>query len=256
MAVRQIENLIALLEYFAERQEPATLADIARDFGWPRSSAHNILITLSYAGYLYEPKARGGYYPSSRWTQLGQAFSDGEPLPEALRNIIVDLGKRTGETAWISAPSGLYAVFLAVVESLAAVRYAAQVGNRVPIHITASGQALMSQMPERDREILLRKASYGNWGRNAARSIEEVRQQMAEAAERGWFKSASYFSPDLGGVAVPIVLGSRVFSVTVAGPIYRMEDRFAPYAEEIYAAIARELGADHCARTLKGIRLP
>jgi DNA-binding IclR family transcriptional regulator len=256
MVVKQIENLLALLEFFAERKEPATLADVVRHFGWPRSSAHNILTTLVETGYLYEPRARGGFYPSSRWQRLSQAFTEAEPVPEALHNIITDLGEKTGETIWVSAPSGLYAVFLEVVESSAAVRYAAQLGNRVPIHITASGQTLLSQMPDKDREVLLRKTVYGCWGPNAATSVDGVRQQMAEAAERGWFISASNYSPDLGGVAVPIVLGDRIFSVTVAGPLYRVVDKFEENARLIYEAIARELGPDHSARTLKGIKVP
>lgn len=256
MAVRQIENLLALLEFFAERQEPATLAEVVRHFDWPRSSAHNILTTLANAGYLYEPKARGGYYPSSRWQRLSEAFTEAEPVPDALRRIIAQLGEETGETIWISAPNGVYAVFLAIVESSAAVRYAAQLGNRVPIHVTASGQTLLSQMPARDREVILRKTEYGCWGPNAAKSVEEVREQMAEAAERGWFRSASNYSPDLGGVAVPIVLGDRIYSATVAGPLYRVQDKFEENALRIYRAIARELGPDHCRKTLKGINIP
>lgn len=256
MAVKQIENLLALLEFFADRKDPATLADVVRHFGWPRSSAHNILITLVETGYLYEPRARGGYYPSSRWQRLAQAFTEAEPVPEALHNIIIDLGRRTGETIWVSAPSGLYAVFLEVVESSAAVRYAAQLGNRVPIHVTASGQTLLSQMPDNDREVLLRKTEYGCWGPNAPKSVEEVRDQMRQAAARGWYVSASNYSPDLGGVAVPIVLGDRIYSVTVAGPLYRVTDKFEENAKLIYEAIARELGSDHQARTLKGITIP
>ena len=256
MTVKQIENLLVLLEFFADRKEPATLADVVRHFGWPRSSAHNILTTLVETGYLYEPRARGGFYPSSRWQRLSQAFTEAEPVPESLHNIITDLGRQTQETTWISAPSGLYAVFLEVVESSAAVRYAAQLGNRVPIHVTASGQTLLSQMPEKDREVLLRKTEYGCWGPNAAKSIDEVRAQMTEAAQRGWFVSASNYSPDLGGVAVPVVLGDRIYSITVAGPPYRVTDKFEENARRIYEAIARELGEDHQQRTLKGIHIP
>ena len=62
--------------------------------------------SLADAGYLYEPRARGGYYPSSRWQQLSEAFTEAEPVPEALRRIIVRLGEETGETTWISAPNG------------------------------------------------------------------------------------------------------------------------------------------------------
>jgi DNA-binding IclR family transcriptional regulator len=142
------------------------------------------------------------------------------------------------------------------VESSAAVRYAAQLGNRVPIHVTASGQTLLSQMSERDREVILRKTEYGCWGVNAAKSVAEVHEQMDAARRRGWFYSASNYSPDLGGVAVPVVLGDRIYSITVAGPLYRVADKFEENARRIYAAIARELGPDHSARTLKDITVP
>ena len=61
MSVRQVENVLALLEFFAERQRPATLADVVEHTGWPRSSAFNLLSTLLDRGYLYEPRARAGY---------------------------------------------------------------------------------------------------------------------------------------------------------------------------------------------------
>ncbi|WP_088622470.1 IclR family transcriptional regulator [Oceanicola sp. 22II-s10i] len=242
MSVKQIENLLALLEYFAERQEPATLADVVRHFGWPRSSAFNILTTLVESGYLYEPRARGGYYPTVRWQQLGAAFAESEPLPDALHAIMIALWHETGETIWVSAPSGLFAVFLDVAESPAAVRYAARPGKRVPIHVTATGQALMSQMPDRDRDVLLRKAAYGCWGPNAPASADEVRRDLDEGRRRGWFRSASNYSPDLGGVAMPITLNGRTFSVTVAGPLFRVADKAEAHAEAIVRATSAQLG--------------
>ena len=43
---------------------------------------------------------------------------------------MIALWHETGETIWVSAPSGLFAVFLDVAESPAAVRYAARPGKR------------------------------------------------------------------------------------------------------------------------------
>lgn len=256
MAVRQIENMLALLEAFARHKRPMTLADVVDEFGWPRSSAFHILTTLVETGYLYEPRARGGFYPSPRWAQVVNAFSEAEPLPEALRHVMESLAEETGETVWVSAPSGSFAVFLDVIESSAPVRYAAQPGKRVPIHITASGQALLSQMPTRDRDVILRKVEFGGFGPNAPQSLDEVTQQMNEGARRGWFQSASNYSPDLGGVAVPVVIGNRIFSITVAGPLFRVADKGEDHALAIHRAIASELGAHHSAQTLKGIDLP
>jgi IclR family transcriptional regulator, acetate operon repressor len=254
MTVKQIENAIALLEYFAERKSPATLANVVDNFGWPRSSTFHILATLTQKGYLYEPRVREGFYPTPRWLQLANAIAEGEPIPEGLLRIIRKVADKTGETVWISAASGQHAVFLEVIESKAPVRYAAKPGKRVPIHFTASGLALVSQFEERDREIILRKATFEERGPNAPRNVGEVRTELETGRRRGWFRSASYYSPDLGGVAVPVVVNNRLFALTVAGPLFRAEALFGAFASDIYEAIATEYGPDHSRNTLKDIQ--
>lgn len=243
MTVKQIENTLALLEYFAQHQKPATLADIVAHFGWPRSSAFNILSTLAEAGYLYEPRIRGGYYPSPRWSQIVSAFSQAEPLPEGLKRVIRKLADETGETVWISAPAGLFAVFLDVVESKSSVRYAAETGKRVPIHITATGQALLSRLSERDLQIVLRKVKFDGYGPNAPTNVTEVKQQIDAGIKRGWFQSGSNFSPDLGGASVSVIMSERIYAITVGGPLFRVKDKGEFHAKAIRAAIEDEFGA-------------
>lgn len=239
MAVKQIENLLLLLEFFADRQRPATLADVVAHFGWPRSSAFNILSTLTEQGYLYEPRARSGYYPTHRWSQVAMAFGEGEPIPERLIQVMTDLAAETGETVCISAPSGLFAVFLEVIESPKSIRYAAKPGKRVPIHATASGQALLSQYPDHDLEILLRKVKFERYGEGTPISIQEVLSQIEAGRQRGWFQSASHYSPDLGGVAVPVVERSRIFALTIAGPLFRVADKAERHATLLQKTIER-----------------
>src|SRR3546814_4077104 len=76
--------------------------------------------------------------PSPRWLVLAEAVSRAEPLPEAYHRLAQDLMQATGETGAISAPAGIFATFVDVVESMQPVRYFARVGDRVPIHATRS----------------------------------------------------------------------------------------------------------------------
>ncbi|MCC8967281.1 IclR family transcriptional regulator [Bradyrhizobium sp. Pear76] len=245
MTVRQIENAVALLEYFAHVRRPTTLAEVVSHFGWPRSSAFHVLSTLAQTGYLYEPRVREGFYPTPKLLHLASRIAEAEPVPDGLLRIMWTLAERTGETVWISGASGQYAVFLDVIESEAAVRYTANPGKRVPIHLTASGLALLSQFDERDRQIILRKATYEARGPNAPRNVEEVRAELEAGKLRGWFRSASYYTPDLGGVAVPVAVNNRHFAITVAGPLFRAETKFEDFAREILAAITEEYGDQH-----------
>lgn len=238
MIVRQAQNVLRLMEFFAARKAPATLAEVSAAFDWPRSSTHNLLKTLHDAGFLYEPKVRAGFYPTLRWLQLAQEIAKAEPLPEALIQLVHDLAEETGETAWVSAPNGLFAVMLYVVESQAPVRYTARPGDRVPIHATASGQALLSRMPPRDIEVILRKVDYIRHGVGTPVTQAEVLRNLAEGKARGWFASASNYSADLGGVAMPVEMAGRVFAITVAGPLSRVASRMEDIANTMAAALA------------------
>jgi IclR family acetate operon transcriptional repressor len=255
MLVKQAANVLDLLEFFAERKKAASLADVSKHFGWPRSSTFNLLSTLVSRGFLYEPEARGRFYPTPLWLTLAQEVASAEPVPEALLALLADLANKSDETVWIAAPSGQHAVFLEVVESKASVRYTANVGTRVPLHATATGQAIMSQLTSSQQASLLRKAVFKRYGEGTPMSIEAVETSIRQSLHRGWFVSSSAFTPDLGGIALPIVFGERVFAITVAGPWFRVGERLEEFAYMMHDAVALHLGPDYMKKNIKGLRL-
>ncbi|MEO4000830.1 IclR family transcriptional regulator [Mesorhizobium sp. CAU 1732] len=252
--MKQVVNVLELLEFFAERKKAASLAEVSQHFGWPRSSTFNLLSTLVSRGFLYEPEARGRFYPTPRWLTLAQEVAAAEPLPEALLSLLKDIAQKSGETVWIAAQSGQHAVFLEVIESKASVRYTAKVGTRVPLHGTATGQAIMSQLPPAQQTSLLRKAVFKRYGEGSPMSIEAVEDSIRVSLNRGWFVSSSAFTPDLGGIAVPIVFGDRAFAMTVAGPWFRVGKRLEEFAHLMHEGVALHLGQDYLAKNVKGLK--
>lgn len=247
MIVKQAANVLDLLEYFAGHQRAASLAEISAHFAWPRSSTFNIISTLVERGFLYEPKPRGGYYPTPRWLALAQEIATAEPMPEGVQGLLADLATETEETVWIAVQSGQQAILMSVIQSRQAIRYIAEPGRRVPLHGTASGQAILCQLSGAQIAGLLKRASYTRYGSGTPMTAEEVEESMAQSLARGWFRSASAFSQDLGGVSVPLPLGGRAFSVTVAGPLFRISDRMGDIALIMHRAIERHFGPDYFA---------
>lgn len=219
--VRQAANALEILEYFARRLRPATPAEMADELGWPRSSTFKLIGTLASMGYLYEPRGRGAYYPSPRWLVLAEAVSRAEPLPERFQRLAKDLMEATGETVAIAAPAGVFATFVDVAESRQPVRYFAKVGDRVPIHATSAGRALLAQMTVEERAKLYRKIDFVRWSPTTPDSPEAVEARLAEAAEMGWHQSNTEYTPDLAGVAMPLPGSERRLSVVVVGPVSR-----------------------------------
>jgi DNA-binding IclR family transcriptional regulator len=240
--VKQAANVLELIEFFAQHRRPATLAEVSRHFDWPRSSTFNLLGTLAGRGYLYEPRARGGYYPSPKWLTLLQQVERAEPIPEALHALLRSLVERTGETAVLAATSGAHAVFVASVESPHAIRYIANPGKLVPLHVTATGRALLSMLSASDRASVLRRATFERYTPTTLMSVAAVEKEIQHSLQRGWFEGDAEFTADLGGVALPLDLPHRHFAVLVAGPMFRVKSRGEELATIMKATIVTHVG--------------
>ena len=239
--VKQAANVLDLIEFFAHHQRPATLAEIARHFDWPRSSTFNLLGTLAGRGYLYEPTARGGYYPSPLWSSLLQQIERAEPIPDQLRALLRALVERTGETAVLAATSGAFALFIDTIESPHAIRYTAQPGKLVPLHVTATGRALLSLLAPAERAGVLRRATFERYTASTLMSVAAVEKEIQRSIQRGFFEGAAEFTPDLGGVAMPLQVPHRQCAVLVAGPMSRVKSRTKELAAVMAGEIERHL---------------
>ena len=198
-------------------------------------------------GYLYEPRARGGYYPSPRWLAMAQAVAGAEPLSDAAIALVGEIAAETGETTAICAPAGTQAIFLHVVESEAPIRYFAGVGHRLPIQASSSGRSILGQYTAAERQALYRKISFERYSPTTPVGIEAVEAELRRSAARGYHLSNGDYSPDLIGVAMPLPIRRRRLSVVVAGPKFRCSDRVEEIAAIIRRAIDRfaaDLGPD------------
>jgi DNA-binding IclR family transcriptional regulator len=237
MHVRKAANTLQILEYFADRLKPATATELAEDLGWPRSSTFKLVGTLADLGYLYEPRARNGYYPSPRWLELADKITRADPLPQALQAMVVELAEETGETTLIAAPAGEQAIFLYVRESRQPVRYFTYVGDRVPVYASSAGRALLAQLPTLERERIYRKLDFQRYSPTTPASLEAVEAEIEAAAARGYHQSNAEFTPDLAGVALPLPYAGRRLSIVVVGPISRCLGRRKSIAATIAAKV-------------------
>jgi IclR family acetate operon transcriptional repressor len=228
--VKQVSNVLDLLEFFAERQDSASLTEIYKRFEWPKSSAFKLLTTLVNRGYLYEPYARGGFYPSRKWLWIARQIETGEPIPLVLEETVNALAVATGETVVLAAVSGDKALFIMTAESKQAVRYAAPVGKSVPIHVTATGRALLSQLSAAERDSVLRRVKYERFTSKTLTSRALVEAEIVKGVKRGWFEGSGEFTSDLGGVALPFQFEDRRLAVMIAGPMDRVRSRYTEFA--------------------------
>jgi IclR family transcriptional regulator, acetate operon repressor len=241
MLVKPIANLFSLMDFFVRAKRPLSVRDIVAEFSWPRSSVFNLVSTMVEYGYLHQPVPRGGYYPTTRWTELARDLSESQPLPESVHKLLVELANRTGETLFLAAAEGTSAVFLDVVESSADIRFIANVGQRLPIHVTAAGRAILAQYSPAERAATLRRIKYQPYEKDTFMTPESVELDVQKSARDGWYVNPGIYAPGVAGIAVPFPFRGRRNAIALGGPASRIEKRVDALGKQLRESIDRFL---------------
>lgn len=239
MKVKQVENVLDLIELFAREKAPRTLTALSNILGMPKSSTFNMIDTLMARGFLYETRQRGGYYPTRRLLDLARDIMQGDAFLQRIHGELKLLASNTGETVLLSVRDRGEVVYIDVVESSALIRYFAKVGERRPVYATSSGKAILTTYPEPERTAILESLSYVAHETTTVTNSAEMAAELDFAIQRGWCEDRGEYTPDVMGIGVPVIHHERRFGLAVAGPLFRMQDRRTELAALLLATAAR-----------------
>lgn len=191
-ASQTLSRGIRILEVLADAREPLTIDEIARRLDVHRSVAYRLLRTLEDHGLVARDDA-GRVAIGARMAALAAGVAhdlQAEALPE-----LTAIANELGETSFLSVLDHDECVTLASVEPRHAVASVAQrPGTRHPVTRGAPGKAILSLLPS------------AAWPQEATATL---REEVRDAAPRGWFESHDEVIPSLRAVAVPLDLRGR-----------------------------------------------
>jgi DNA-binding IclR family transcriptional regulator len=67
-------------------------------------------------------------------------------------------------------------------------------------------------------------------------SLDSLNADLETAAQRGWYGNMGESMSDVGGIAWPIRISGGVYAISIAGPVYRIEQNLQSYAERLRVA--------------------
>lgn len=233
MLVRTVDSALQIFEAFADHGRPMTLSELSRLLGIPTSTCFGLMRTMQARGYLYEVGGRKTFYPTARWLLKAREIGRHDPVLEVLHPLLEQLRDSTEETVILSKRLGDAVVYVDVLESKRTVRYAAEVGQLKPLNLTSSGKALLSAMPEQEREVALVRLVTAAGARLNANQRAQLKDDLAQGAKKGWFIGRGETSMDVMGVAVPITVAGDLFAIAITGPLPRMDARTSAHAKQL-----------------------
>ncbi len=140
-------HTLRILSHLATQRGPIPAGAIASALDLPRSSVYRILGALEDHGYVI-------HYPEAQRYGLGYAafalssgFTRQEPLIRLGSPILAALVERIGETTHLAVLHGTDVIYLLEQQARPRPPLVTDVGVRLPSYMTASGRALLAELP-------------------------------------------------------------------------------------------------------------
>ena len=210
-----LERAVELLHHIGEQSAGPTVAELATEAGMPTSTAYRLLAELEQHG-LVQRGPDSTVALGTRLVALGRTAEAGlrERLVEPATKVMDELSEEVGETVILTAPCGLQAIVLHVVEAERhSVRLTYALFRRGPMHRGATGKILAAFLEPDERARLV--GAVGAAGLEA--ELDAVRRD-------GIAVTVAELDDGAAAVAAPILdrRGRLVAGLSVAGPAERI----------------------------------
>ena len=243
--VKSAGRALQVLELFDELQREARVSEIARRLAAPQSSTSVLLKSLTQLGYLDYDRDSRTYLPSPRVALLGTWLDKGPVRDGSLVRMLEDLSGRTGGTVILAARSGIVAQYVHVLQARTAMRFHVPPGTRRLVVWSATGTALLAEVPDAEIGALVRRTNAEAAPDQAPVPVAAVLANVAQLRRDGHFLSRGLVTPGAGSIALPLPHGvdrrDRPLAVAISGVLADLERREGEIVATIRDAITRFL---------------
>ena len=218
------ENSLVIIEAIHEHDRRGVTA-IAEETGLAKSTVHSHVETLKRTGYLTESDGEFGL--SLRFLRLGLDTRRRQPHMDTVRKKVADLAERTGERAHYVLQEGTEGVFAYSETGENAVQTGVHTGDFVPLYTTASGKAILANLPSERIEQVLSESDLRQVTPNTITDPGALRETFRDIRSEGLAYNRGEYVKQLWSVGAPVRDGDdRVLgSMSVSVPAHRVERR-------------------------------
>src|SRR5262249_27008786 len=145
-SVRLIERAMDLLECLERKRMPVGVRALEAATGIPKATAQRLLDAFEGRGYVQKDAGRYSLAPGV--VRLARSYLAGDSLVTVTMPVLQSLAAMSGETCALYVRQGFDRVLVQSVASPHPLRHNTPIGERMPIHLGASGQVLSLAVPK------------------------------------------------------------------------------------------------------------
>jgi DNA-binding IclR family transcriptional regulator len=241
---QSVRKAIALLRATAEDGD-ANVSSLARAAGLPRATALRMIQTLEQEGFLLRIPGDDRVLLGPELLRLARNTDEQLLLREVARPIIGDLVTTLRETVTLSvvAPDGGLDL-VSQVDAPAQLRPRSWVGQRFPLHASASGKVLLASYDE-DRLDRFLLEPLPRFTPATITTVDALRAELGRVRDERYALARDEEEEGLSGIATGIYgQGDELLGVlTLGGPTQRLDRQRGRHAVDHLLRAAGQIGA-------------
>ncbi len=239
-----VANSIRLLTSFSGEQDELGITALASRLRLAKSTVHRLAATLTGAGFLEQNSDNGKYRLGIALFELGALVRRRMDVANEGRPKLRELLEKTGETVQMGIIDHLSVLYVYEMESPHAIRMAAAVGGRAPVHCTAVGKVLLAYQSE-DIVNRVLEAGLTAYTPKTITRRDALLAMLAEVRAREHATDDEESESGLRAIAAPVRNhnGIVIAAVGVAAPVQRMNKKVMQTCVPMVVAAASAVSA-------------
>lgn len=197
-----LRKCLRVLESIATSDTPRGISELSRDIALNKSAVQRIIQTLLDEGYVEKTPDTSRYRPTLRLWELGSSVIVRNEPRRLIRPIIRYASKISEFTAYLAWADFPDIVYLDKHEGDKGRANSSDPGQRIPMHLTASGRAILAFYDDETIEKVLAMAASGDEPHEE--SSDEIRKELLATRNRLYAVTERGTASRISSIAAPI----------------------------------------------------
>lgn len=237
--IQVADRLFQTMEVLAE-SGPTGLMELASTLSLNKSTAHRILNSLIYMGYVKQNPDTSKYSLTFKIWDLANQLLTQNNIVDLARPHLKELVAQCGETVHLVQIDGLNAVYIDKVESYSnSVRMVSKVGKSIPLYCSGVGKALLAEMSSEEVKTIWDNSQIEELTPHTITSYDELQQRLKLVRKQGYALDDEENELGVRCIAACIkdYKGTPKYAFSISAPANRMtDDKIKELAKEVLLA--------------------
>lgn len=243
--IQSVERAIGIVDIITKYPDGIALAQLSAELGLNNTTVFNLVKTLDALDIVTQIPETKRYRIGSHLFTLAAGALNETTLLSLAEPILEKLSKDTGEAANLAVRSQAEIVVIARTAATGMLQLASRAGTTRPIHVTATGKALLSTLAIDELNRLLESCTLQAYTDNSITSRKALVKELDSVRKTGLAYDRCEFDADVTCAAAVVndFAGRNVAAIGISGPVWRMTPKLLQTKTKNLLAAANDLSA-------------